>query len=110
MRPALIRKDPWAAARRALDGLPGGGLNIAHEALERHAREPRAGQVALRWLLDQPGITAPIIGARTLEQLLDNLLSSGWTLSPEELAHLDQVSAPEEDYLQRFQRQARARR
>jgi len=50
MRPALIRKDPWAAARRALDGLPGGGLNIAHEALERHAREPRAGQVALRWL------------------------------------------------------------
>ena len=29
----------WATARRALDGLPGGrGLNIAHEAVDRHAR------------------------------------------------------------------------
>jgi acetyl-CoA synthetase len=50
VRPAIIRKDPWAAARRALEGLPGGGLNIAHEALERHARGPRAANVALRWL------------------------------------------------------------
>jgi len=49
-RPALIRKDPWAAARRALDGLPGGGLNIAHEAADRHARGARAAQVAIRWL------------------------------------------------------------
>jgi acetyl-CoA synthetase len=50
MRPALIRKDPWAAARRALDGLPGGGLNIAHEAIVRHARGPLAGRTAIRWL------------------------------------------------------------
>jgi acetyl-CoA synthetase len=49
-RPALIRKDPWAAARRALDGLPGGGLNIAHEAVDRHARGARARHAALRWL------------------------------------------------------------
>jgi acetyl-CoA synthetase len=41
----------WADARRELDGLPGGrGLNIAHEAVDRHAAGPRAGQVALRWL------------------------------------------------------------
>ena len=50
MRPALIRKDPWAAARRELEGLPGGGLNIAHEAVDRHARGPRAAHVAIRWL------------------------------------------------------------
>lgn len=34
----------WAAARAALDGLPGGrGLNIAHEAVDRHAAGRRSG-------------------------------------------------------------------
>jgi acetyl-CoA synthetase len=41
----------WAEARRELSGLPGGrGLNIAHEAVDRHAAGPRAGHLALRWL------------------------------------------------------------
>src|SRR5512144_887049 len=41
----------WAMARRELDGLPGGlGLNIAHEAVDRHAAGPRAQHLALRWL------------------------------------------------------------
>ncbi|MGE5688849.1 MAG: acetate--CoA ligase [Gemmatimonadota bacterium] len=41
----------WEAARAGLEGLPGGrGLNIAHEAVDRHARGPRAEAVALRWL------------------------------------------------------------
>jgi acetyl-CoA synthetase len=41
----------WEGARAALDGLPGGrGLNMAHEAVDRHARGPRSGHVALRWL------------------------------------------------------------
>jgi acetyl-CoA synthetase len=41
----------WASARAELDGLPGGrGLNIAHEAVDRHARGARASAVALRCL------------------------------------------------------------
>jgi acetyl-CoA synthetase len=41
----------WDAARRELDGLPGGrGLNIAHEAVDRHATSPRRDRLALRWL------------------------------------------------------------
>ncbi len=41
----------WQAARRELDGLPGGrGLNIAHEAVDRHAAGPRRNHLALRWL------------------------------------------------------------
>jgi acetyl-CoA synthetase len=41
----------WAAARAQLEGLPGGrGLNIAHEAVDRHAAGPRAHRVAIRWL------------------------------------------------------------
>jgi acetyl-CoA synthetase len=41
----------WAGARAELDGLPGGrGLNIAHEAVDRHAAGPRRDRVAIRWL------------------------------------------------------------
>jgi acetyl-CoA synthetase len=41
----------WDAARAELDGLPGGrGLNIAHEAVDRHAAGPRGEHVAIRWL------------------------------------------------------------
>jgi acetyl-CoA synthetase len=41
----------WEAARRELGGLPGRrGLNIAHEAIDRHAAGPRASHLALRWL------------------------------------------------------------
>jgi acetyl-CoA synthetase len=44
------RTFTWQSARAELDGLPGGGLNIAHEAVVRHARGPRRDHVALRWL------------------------------------------------------------
>jgi acetyl-CoA synthetase len=40
----------WAAARAEMDGLPGGGLNIAHEAIDRHAAGPLRDRVAIRWL------------------------------------------------------------
>ena len=41
----------WANARKQLDGLPGGrGLNIAHEAIDRHAAGASSGRVALRWI------------------------------------------------------------
>jgi len=41
----------WEAARRELDGLPAGrGLNIAHEAVDRHAAGPLRNRLALRWL------------------------------------------------------------
>lgn len=40
----------WEDEAKALQGLPGGsGLNIAHEALDRHAAGPRAERTALRW-------------------------------------------------------------
>ena len=40
----------WAAARAELAGLPGGGVNIAYEAVDRHAHGPLADTVALRFL------------------------------------------------------------
>ena len=48
---AARRSFDWDEARRQLDGLPGGGgLNIAHEAVVRHARGPRRDRVAIRGL------------------------------------------------------------
>ena len=50
------------------------------------------------WLRQQPGVTAPIVGARTIEQLEDNLGSIGWNLSYEEMETLNKVSQIEEGY------------
>jgi acetyl-CoA synthetase len=44
----------WDAARGELAGLPGGGLNIAHEAVDRHVDDGSGGKLALRWLA-RPG-------------------------------------------------------
>jgi aryl-alcohol dehydrogenase-like predicted oxidoreductase len=49
-------------------------------------------QVAINWLLQQPGVTAPIIGARTMQQLQDNLASAGWDLDGESVARLNAAS------------------
>jgi aryl-alcohol dehydrogenase-like predicted oxidoreductase len=49
-------------------------------------------QVALNWLLQKPGVTAPIIGARTVAQLEDNLGAIAWTLATSQMERLDQVS------------------
>ena len=40
----------WTAARAELDGLPGGKLNIAHEALDRHLTRGNGSKVAIRWI------------------------------------------------------------
>jgi len=49
--------------------------------------------VALGWVLCQPGVTAPILGVRTMAQLEDNLGASGWTLNTEQLDRLNVASA-----------------
>lgn len=49
-------------------------------------------QIALNWLLQMPGVTAPIIGARNLKQLEENLGSTGWSLTAEQMTKLDNVS------------------
>lgn len=49
-------------------------------------------QVALNWVLSQPGVTAPIIGARNLDQLHDNIGATGWKLSADQLTRLNEVS------------------
>jgi acetyl-CoA synthetase len=40
----------WEQVRAQLDGLPNGGLNIAHEAIDRHVKAGRGDKLALRWI------------------------------------------------------------
>ena len=63
-------------------------------------------QISLNWLLRQDGVTAPIIGARTLEQLEDNIGASGWKLTEVQLVELSEASAIEDVYPYRFIRNA----
>ncbi len=58
------------------------------------ARGVAPSRVALAWLLGRPGITSVIVGARTDEQLADNLAAADLSLSAEETARLEAVSRP----------------
>jgi len=65
-------------------------IDVLLEVAEEAGQSP--AQVAVNWVKDQPGVTAPIIGARTLEQLKDNLGSVGWALSADQRQRLNEVS------------------
>jgi aryl-alcohol dehydrogenase-like predicted oxidoreductase len=55
-------------------------------------------RVALAWTLQRPGVTSVIIGAKSQEQLADNLAAAALTLSEDEMNRLNEVSAPPREY------------
>lgn len=71
-------------------------LDTLHAVASELDRPP--AQVALAWVLAQPGISAPILGASRLEQLHDNLAALPLALSPEQLRRLTESSAPAPTY------------
>jgi len=62
------------------------------------AKGVSVAQIALAWLLHQPVVTSVIIGAKTTEQLDDNLAATTVQLSEAELKRLDEVSALPPEY------------
>ncbi|PZD93649.1 aldo/keto reductase [Paenibacillus sambharensis] len=74
------------------------------EEVQKAAREldKTPAQVALRWLIQQQGITSPIFGASTLEQYEDDMGAVGWTMPQEIWDRLDEVSALPSEYPTRF--------
>jgi aryl-alcohol dehydrogenase-like predicted oxidoreductase len=62
------------------------------------AHDTSVARVALAWVLSKPFVTSVIIGARTIEQLDDNLEATKLKLTAEEIAKLDALSAIAEDY------------
>jgi aryl-alcohol dehydrogenase (NADP+) len=70
-------------------------FDVAEAVAEVGAEAGRSSaQVALAWLLAQPGVTAPIIGASRPEQLEDSVGALDVELGPEQLDRLGQVSQP----------------
>jgi aryl-alcohol dehydrogenase-like predicted oxidoreductase len=82
-------------------------LEVVCDVASAHNVPP--SQVALAWVLAQPAVTAPIIGARNMQQLDDNLRAVDVRLSDDEVARLNAVSAPDELYPYRFIRDMGAR-
>ena len=62
------------------------------------AHDASVARVALAWLLQRKGVISVIIGAKTIEQLNDNLAAADLSLTAEELATLDAVSALRPEY------------
>ena len=62
------------------------------------AHEVSVARVALAWLLGKPHVTSIIIGAKNIEQLADNIAATALTLSLDEVAALDRVSALPAEY------------
>ena len=63
----------------------------AFDFLEAHVAH---AQVALAWNAAQPGVTAPIIGPRTLQQLVDNLGACDVGLDTDDFARIDAIAPP----------------
>jgi aryl-alcohol dehydrogenase-like predicted oxidoreductase len=67
-------------------------VDVVREIAEAHAVS--SAQVALNWLTRRAGVTSVIVGARTEQQLCDNLGAATWTLSDEELQRLNELTVP----------------
>ena len=75
------------------------GFDIVDE-LEKIAANHNAtiAQAALNYLLRKPAVSSVIIGAKTKEQLADNLKTSDWEMTSEEVSKLDELSMPPRAY------------
>jgi len=83
-------------------------LHAIVDAIDEVARETgkTVPQIAINWLLRRPTVATVIIGARNEAQLTENLGASGWTLTPEQVARLDEASAVTPVYPYWHQRKA----
>jgi len=71
-------------------------IDVIRPIAERH--EATVARVALAWLLQQNGVTSVIIGAKSREQLLDNMAATDVQLTGEDLTALNEVSALAPEY------------
>jgi aryl-alcohol dehydrogenase-like predicted oxidoreductase len=108
----------WLTGKYRRDARPTGATRLGEnpdrgvEAYDRRSRQDRTwavvdavqsisearglsmAQVALAWLADRPAVTSVILGARTVEQLEDNLGAAELHLEPEDIGKLDTASDP----------------
>lgn len=65
-------------------------IKVLYQLAEKHQRTP--AQISLNWLIAQGVI--PIPGAKTAQQAIQNAGALGWSLTPEDIAQLEQVTRP----------------
>lgn len=71
-------------------------IDVMRDVAKNH--RVSVARIAIAWLLHRPFVTSVIIGARSVEQLDDNLAATEISLTPEELSALDRVSALPPEY------------
>jgi len=101
-------EEGWAYPRRYFAANADESLQELLNVAEALGRSP--AQVAIRWVLEQPAITSAIVGARTVEQLRDNLLVGGWRLEGEPLERLNRVSQLPDRYPESMEKDMHVRR
>jgi aryl-alcohol dehydrogenase-like predicted oxidoreductase len=111
---------PPAGTRRAMIGNLGIGpideergyaiVDVMRDIAEQRGGGVTCAQVALNWLRTRDLVSSIIIGARSDEQLADNLAATQWTMTPDEQQRLDDVSAIPFPYPHWYQRQFTAER
>jgi aryl-alcohol dehydrogenase-like predicted oxidoreductase len=69
-----------------------GVVDLLNEIAKDHV-DVSISQVALNWVARKAGVSTILIGARTTEQLIDNLAAAKWSLTDKEIARLDEASA-----------------
>lgn len=93
--PADARLQP-GTDRKQTDHLPSEPAYAVHRTFDALAKEHQAtmSQIALAWNMAQPGVTSPIMGIRTAEQLTDNLGALAVELKAADLERIDAVAPP----------------
>lgn len=93
---AIPEKSRIAAGTSTVpkDAAPEERLYAIVDVLDEISRETdkSVAQIALNWLLQRPTVSSIIVGARTEEQLKQNLGASGWSLTNEQVSRLDKAS------------------
>ncbi len=83
------RRATGRAADTLADADSRAQIQAYEDLLDKHGLEP--GEAALAWLLSRPGVTGPIVGPRTADQLESALRAVELELSDEVLAGLDEI-------------------
>lgn len=99
---AMPEKSRIAAGTSTVpkDAAPEERLYAIVDVLDEISRETdkSVAQIALNWLLQRPTVSSIIVGARTEEQLKQNLGASGWSLTNEQVSRLDKASVTPKIY------------
>ncbi len=95
--PAGTRLETWKDSYKAYDNDRMWSLMDAIRAVATR-RETTAAAVSLAWLLARPEVSTIIVGARTVQQLDDNLKALEVKLTPEDVKALDDASRPDWGY------------